>query len=190
MPDVIVVGTSIEAETGSWPTRLAQRAPAWSFSDMSKGGGAWTNSDANGDNLRKHMQSAVAAAPDLIIVGGPVNDLVTLSDVGPLRQAVFEEVGSAFAAGINVLVMGIFPFRDGAGLPFQAGWWPNLESRRSAYNDWAFQMYGARYVDVGWWLKETGSWKGDARWFRDGLHPTRVGHVLIGETFPVEKLAV
>lgn len=188
---VITVGTSIENGTGlaaglSWPSRLAQRAPGHTFTDMSKGGGAWTAPDENGVSLRDHMREAVAAAPDLVIVGGPVNDLVRLTDVGPLRQAVFEEVYAAQQAGVDVLVMGIFPFNDGGA--FQPGWWPNLEQRRTTYNSWAAQMYGARYIDVTWCLRESYSYRGDNRWFRDGLHPTRVGAALIAETFPLERL--
>lgn len=190
---VITVGTSIEYGTGhnpgeSWPEQLALRAPEYDFSDMSLPGGAWTANNTEGDSIRQHMQAAIAESPDEIIVGGPVNDLVRLGDVTPLRQAVFEEVTAARNAGIHVIVMAIFPFNDGGA--FQSGWWPNLDSRRSTYNTWCASMYGADCVNVGWALKETTTARGDNRWFRDGLHFTRLGALLVAQAYPLERLAI
>lgn len=191
--DMIIVGTSIEFGTGlaagqSWPSRLQARTPGWTITDMSKPGGAYTATDETGDDIRAHVDAAIALDPDLLIIGGPVNDLVRLNDITPLREAVFEAVNAATTAGVPVLVMGIFPFTDCANCAFQAGWWPNLESRRTTYNNWAKAMYGQRYVDLSWWLKETATSRGDSRWFRDGLHPYRVGAALIAEAFPTDKL--
>jgi lysophospholipase L1-like esterase len=191
LPHVITVGTSIEAGTGhlpgeSWPERLAQRAPGYEFTDMSLSGGAYTGDSATGDNIRKHVDAAIAEQPDVIILGGPVNDLVRLSDVGPLRQAVFDAANAAQSAGIRVVVMAILPFNDGGA--FAAGWWPTLEPRRTAFNDWCQAMYGPACVDLTWALHETTTWRGDNRWFRDGLHFTRVGADLAAEAFPLDRL--
>lgn len=191
LPTVITVGTSIEAGVGqadgeSWPQRLAQRAPNLSFTDMSLGGGAYTADNSLGDNTRKHVDAAIALHPDLIILGGPVNDLVQMADVGPLREAVYEAVDAARAQGIRVLVMAIFPFDDGGALA--AGWWPNLEQRRSTYNTWCAEMYGPDCVGIDWALHETTSWRADGRWFHDGLHFTRVGAALVAEAFPLDRL--
>lgn len=189
-PTVITVGTSIEGGTGlpagqSWPSRLSARCGC-DLTDMSLPGGAYTKPNEVGDTIRKHVDAAIAVHPDVLIIGGPVNDLVLMSDVTPLRQAVYEAVGAAQTAGIRVLVMGIFPFTDGGAFP--TGWWPSLEPRRVTYNQWASQMYGDRYIDESSLLKETTTTRGDARWFRDGLHPTRIGAALLAEAFPVEKL--
>ena len=188
---VITVGTSIEFGVGlnpgeSWPLRLDARTSA-DVSDLSLGGGAYTADSSSGDSLRKHVDQAIGQHPDVIVLGGPVNDLVILSDVTPLRQAVFDAVAAIQAAGIRAVVVGIFPFNDGGAFP--AGWWPTLESRRTAYNSWAQAMYGTRYVDLTWCLHESTTWRGDARWFRDGLHPTRVGAALTAECFPLERLS-
>lgn len=188
---VITVGTSIDYGTylqpgESWPSRLALRAPGYSFTDLSLPGGSYTRDNSLGDNIRKHVDQAIARHPDVIILGGPVNDLVTLTDVGPLRQAVFDAATAVQNAGIRVVVMAIFPFTDGGA--FQAGWWPNLEARRQTYNTWAGQMYGTACVGLDWALHETYSQRGDSRWFSDGLHPTRVGAALIAEAFPTERL--
>lgn len=187
---VITVGTSIEGGTGlqpgeSWPSRLDVRTPA-TVVDRSLPGGAYTASSADGDNIRKHVDAAIAEDPDLLILGPPVNDLVILADVTPLREAVYAAVRAAEAAGVPVLVMGILPFNDGGAFP--AGWWPTLEERRQAFNTWAAAMYGGRFIDLGWVLHETTTWRADNRFFRDGLHPTRVGAALIGEVFPLERL--
>lgn len=189
---VITVGTSIEAGVGvnpgeSWPQRLDVRTAA-TVTDMSLGGGAYTASFADGDNIRRHVDAAIAQHPDVIVLGGPVNDLVRLSDVGPLRDAVFSAAFAVQAAGIRVLVMAILPFDDGGA--FAAGWWPSLEQRRIAFNSWCAAMYGPACVDLGWALHQTSSYRADARWFSDGLHPTRIGHGLMAETFPVERLEV
>jgi lysophospholipase L1-like esterase len=187
---IITVGTSIEAGVGvnlgeSWPSRLDERTDA-TVTDLSLGGGAYTAPNSVGDTIRKHVQQAIEQHPDLIILGGPVNDLVRLSDVTPLREAVFDAANAVQAAGIRVVVVGIFPFSDGGA--FAAGWWPTLEQRRNTYNQWASYMYGNAYVDLTWCLHETYSWRADARWFRDGLHPTRVGDAVIAECFPLERL--
>lgn len=195
MTTVVTVGTSIEAGTWlnageSWPSRLAQRAPSRTFLDRSLPGGAYTHNDSSGDNLRKHVDAAIALRPAQIILGGPVNDLVSLADITPLRQAVFDAGNAVTAAGIALLVMGVFPFTDGPQPPyaFPTGWWPSLEPRRSDYNTWAQQMYGTRFVDLTWCLHETTTWRGDDRWYLDGLHPTRVGAALLAECFPLERL--
>lgn len=193
---IITVGTSIEAGTGhgpgeSWPQRLADRAPAdWVFTDNSLPGGGYTSKTAEGLTIRDKVNEAIALKPDVLILGGPVNDLISLSDVTPLRQAVFDAVSAATAAGVpKVLVMGIFPFNDCAGCPLQAGWWPNLEDRRNAYNTWARDMYGLNYIDSSWWLHETNTHRGDRRWLRDSsLHYTRTGAALIAEVFPLERI--
>jgi lysophospholipase L1-like esterase len=191
---IVTVGTSIEAGVGvqageSWPSRLDLRTSA-QVADRSLGGGAFTHDNELGDNIRKHVDAAVAELhPDVLILGGPVNDLVSLdvSQIGTLNWAVFGAVNAAYAAGVRkVIVMGILPFTDGGA--FTAGWWAPLEQRRTAYNQWASEMWGANYADVGWALHETTTARGDARFFRDGLHPTRVGAALIAECFPLEKL--
>jgi hypothetical protein len=73
--------------------------------------------------------------------------------VTPLREAVFDAANAVQAAGIRVVVVGIFPFSDGGA--FAAGWWPTLEQRRTTYNQWAAYMYGNAYVDLTWCLHET-----------------------------------
>lgn len=193
---IITVGTSIEYGTGhgpgeSWPQRLNLRAPAdWVFSDNSLPGGAYTSRTKEGFTIRDKVNEAIALKPDVLILGGPVNDLVSLSDVTPLRQAVFDAVNAAKSAGIpKVLVMGIFPVNDCDGCPLQLGWWPNIENRRQTYNTWARDMYGLDYIDSSWWLHETSSQRGDRRWLRDSsLHYTRTGAALIAEVFPLERI--
>jgi lysophospholipase L1-like esterase len=191
---IVTVGTSIEAGVGvqageSWPSRLDLRTDD-TVVDRSLGGGAYTHDNELGDNIRKHVEAAVAELhPDVLILGGPVNDLVSLdlSQIGQLDWAVYGAVSAAYTAGVKrVIVMGILPFTDGGA--FTAGWWPTLEQRRTAYNQWAHNMWGANYVDVGWCLHETTTYRADARFFRDGLHPTRVGAALIAECFPLERL--
>ena len=189
---VVVVGTSLENGTGlsagqSWPSRLAARY-AGTIHDRSLGGGAFTRNLSDGDNLRKHIDAAIAELhPNVLVIAGPVNDLVSLSDVTPLRWEVFNAVNAAKAAGVQrVLVTSIMPFTDGNGYAFPTGWWPTLEKRRTDYNSWAKAMYGANYVDQSPWLKETTTARGDRRWYFDGLHPSRIGSALIAETFPIE----
>lgn len=191
-PRAITVGTSIEAGVGngpgeSWPQRLALRAPGYAFTDMSLGGGAYTADNSAGDNIRKHVDAAIAQHPDVIILGGPVNDLVSLYDVSPLRWAVFNAASAVQNAGIRVVVMAIPSFNDGGA--FTAGWWPTLEQRRQDYNTWCASMYAAQCVDVSWAVRETTTQRGDRRWFRDGLHPNRVGAALLAEAFPIDRLA-
>jgi hypothetical protein len=103
---IITVGTSIEAGVGvnvgeSWPSRLDERTDA-TVTDLSLGGGAYTAPNSVGDTIRKHVQQAIEQHPDVIILGGPVNDLVRLSDVTPLREAVFDAANAVQAAGIRV----------------------------------------------------------------------------------------
>jgi lysophospholipase L1-like esterase len=174
----------------SWPSRFAARCGCQLF-DRSLGGGAYTHDNSAGDNIRKHVDAAVAELhPDVLILGGPVNDLVSLdvSQIGTLEWQVYGAVNDALAAGVRkVLVMGILPFTDGGAFP--TGWWPTLEQRRTTYNQWASDMWGGNDVDLTWALHETTTYRGDARWYRDGLHPTRVGAALVAEVFPLEKLS-
>lgn len=196
---VVTVGTSIEGGTGlpfgqSWPSRFAARCGC-SLADRSLGGGAYTHDDPAGDNIRKHVDAAVAELhPDILILGGPVNDLVSLSleQIGDLNLAVYNAAGAAYAAGVKrVIVLGILPMTDGGpGYAFPTGWWPSLEPRRQVYNTWAHDMWGSSYVDMSAWLKETSTARGERRWFRDGLHPNRVGAALIAEAFPTDVLSV
>jgi hypothetical protein len=168
---VVTVGTSIEAGVGvaigqSWPSRFADRCGCH-LEDRSLPGGAYTHSNEAGDNIRKHVDAAVAELhPDVLILGGPVNDLVGLdvSQIGQLDWAVYGAVNSALTAGVRrVIVMGILPFTDGGA--FSAGWWPTLEQRRQQYNTWARDMWGGNNVDLTWALHETTTYRGDVRWF-------------------------
>lgn len=194
---VVTVGTSIEAGYGvqlgeSWPSRFTARCGCQLY-DRSLSGGAYTHDNELGDNIRKHVDAAVAELhPDVLILGGPVNDLVGLdvTQIGQLDEAVYAAVDDAYKGGVRrVLVMGILPFTDCATCAFPTGWWQTLEDRRQQYNQWASDMWGGNDVDLTWALHETSSWRGDARWYRDGLHPTRVGAALVAEVFPPEKLS-
>lgn len=196
---LVTVGTSRESGAAdpwpSWPARLDARLGGGQVVDRSLGGGAYTHDDPAGDNIRKHVDAAVAELhPDILILGGPVNDLVSLSleQIGDLNLAVYNAAGAAYAAGVKrVIVLGILPMTDGGpGYAFPTGWWPSLEPRRQVYNTWAHDMWGSSYVDMSAWLKETSTARGERRWFRDGLHPNRVGAALIAEAFPTDVLSV
>jgi len=187
---VVVVGTSIEDADGpdGWRPRLAARLGI-PVVDRSLGGGCYTAADSNGDTIRKRIDEAVGELePGVMFLAGPVNDLVRLSDVGPLRWAVHEADVAATAAGWRVVGGAILPFHDGPGCAFQAGWFPNLEARRQAYNSWAAAHFAGRWVDLTWVLCETASVRGDRRWFRDGLHPNPLGAAIIAEAFPPNVL--
>jgi lysophospholipase L1-like esterase len=185
----VIIGTSIEDDdsVSGWRPRLAARL-GLDLVDRSLGGGAYTGNNAAGDNLRKHVDAAVAEfPPGTMYLAGPVNDLVILSDVTPLRQAVDAADGAARAAGWRVVGGAVLPFADGQGA-LQAGWWPNLEQRRTAYNTWAAAHFAGRYVDLTWCLHETTTWRADVRWFRDGLHPNQYGAAIMAEAFPPNAL--
>lgn len=197
VPLAVDVGTSIEGGTGlaagqSWPSRLDAR---WSgqIVDHSLPGGSFTHPFPDGTTIRTNIDQALAQWPNMdeLIIGGPVNDLVVLdiTQMGDLKWAVYNAVGAAYAAGVDrVVVVGILPFTDCTGCAFPAGWWGALEARRLDYNAWAAAMWGVNYVDLSGWLTQTSSTRGDARWFRDGLHLHRIGAALIGEAFPLDAL--
>lgn len=191
---VMTIGTSIE--TGAldpwqpWPERLDQRLGGGQVADRSLGGGAYLH-DLDGDNIRRHVDAVIAdCPPGVMYLGGPTNDLVStdIDQLGYLLWAVHYADEAAEDAGWRVLGGAILPFTDGGAFP--AGWWPALEQRRQAFNSWGAAHFGDRWVDSSWALRETSSTRGDARWFRDGVHLTRVGAALVAEVFPLERLEV
>lgn len=187
---LVTVGTSLETGAAdpwpSWPQRLDQRLGGGQVIDRSLGGGAYLR-DLDGDNLRAHVDAAIAELPPAVmLLAGPVNDLVHVADTLELRWAVHHADETARAAGWRVLGGAIWPFHDGGA--FQAGWWPALEERRQAYNAWAAVHFAGRWVDPGWLLTETTTSRGDARWFRDGLHPLALTAALVAEAFPIDLL--
>lgn len=187
----MTVGTSIEAGAGdpwpAWPQRLDDRAGGDQVGDWSLGGGAYLAA-LNGDTIRKHIDAVIADCPaGVMYLGGPVNDLVStgLDRLGNLLWAVHYADEAATAAGWTVLGGAILPFNAGA---FPASWLPTLDERRQAYNSWAAAHFGTRLVDLSPVLRETTTQRGDARWYRDGLHLTRIGAALMAEAFPLALL--
>ena len=198
---VVTIGTSIPAGTGagsvsqSWPERL-EDLTGLNVVDRSLGGGAYTADNSAGDNIRKHVDAAIVEFADVenkvMILDGPVNDLVRLSidQIGQLNWAVHYADEAARNAGWHVVGQAILPFNDCSGCAFQAGWWPNLEQRRDAYNSWGAAHFAGRWADPFVWLKETGTDRGDRRWYPDGLHPREIGCAVIAEAFPKNTLEV
>lgn len=194
---ILTVGTSLEAEEGpgGWRYRLDQRMGGGRLVDRSLGGGAWTHPNADGQTIGSRLNAALAElSPDVVFLGGPVNDPVSLYDTSSLRWAVQHGIDACWAAGVRrVVVGGILPFTDGGA--FSAGWWPRLEQMRVSFNEWAAYAGqvepGVEYSgDLAAVLAAPGGTRGDARWFRDGLHPNRFGAVLAAEAFPIELLEV
>lgn len=201
MPDLIVfIGTSIEDASGpqSYRDVIDQRLGGGKITNRSLGGGSYLFpvNATNPDTIRRHIDAAITefagftAGVKRLHLGGPINDIFGLdsSQIPQLTAAVASADAAATAAGWKVTANLLLPLHDGTQV-IPAGWYPALQQRRKAYNDWVVQAFNGRYADLSWNLRETRDYdRADFRFFRDGMHPNELGAWLAGQTFPLSLL--
>ncbi len=177
---IAVAGTSIEAFDPGWVSELqAMVGGAAIVKSWGVGGAAYAYDNAGVPRIPAHVKARFAAegAPDVLIVGPPINDLIRSHDTLATRQAVFDLIQWAGARGTVALPATITPFR----FDYYAA--ATLTARRNDYNGWVRSQFGYPYVNAAIDFGDVlaaGSFA-DPRFMADSNHPGPRGWPLLAE---------
>jgi lysophospholipase L1-like esterase len=189
----------------AWPARLAERLAGEGSTIVTNGGVGGQTVDVYADQTDPEHQSmrnlaariaAMPVKPRVVILSSGCNDLMRVSDTGPLRWAMLHIFYDIQALGVSVFWTTIAPYGRGPVTP--DGWIPALEGRRAPVDTWMHAQFGDHVIDLDPVLARSttvtvsGTTYGpyplmDPAYNIDGLHFNAWGAVRVSDALPLAK---